>query len=289
MGCTSSSAVQEAPPEPLPTFAKLSEISIVHRSEPHIYSDASLNYISPNKPLSLILRKIGSGNKGDAFQLETLNDELFHDLQIHPSKSGVANIRGRIEDLVHLHMEGQPNAPLCYAAKNASKGLNHYALLRTEPLYKGQEPSPIKSPHGDMYTYAAIEFDIKQKVGKVTTIFRSQEEKDLAAAQKESRMPMFTLHQCNPNVWVVKRLGIVSAAFNMWKGMAKLSCWRVAVCKGEDPILMMMLVQCIDSFLPVAKSQFWKFTDTTLAQDIDFPALPEGMDEKLFGKKCRFW
>ncbi|KAG7349567.1 hypothetical protein IV203_012164 [Nitzschia inconspicua] len=225
------------------------------------------------------VEEIGSGDKGDVYQLETLDDKLFHELQIHPSKGGL-NIRGRMEDLVHVHREQHLDTPLCYASKKVDQGLNHYVLLSTKPLFEGQSKSPIISPYGDTFMFAALEFDVKQKVGKVFAIFHTKEEKEAG----NGRQPLFTIHQCNRNVWVVKRHGQICAAFNQWKGMAKLTCWRLIICKGEDPVLMMLLAECIDSFLPVAKSQFWKFTDNNSETNIDFPPLPDGMETKLFGK-----
>ena len=259
----------------MPTYADLCSTVIDPGSEPHVYCEESANFINREEALSLIFRKIGSSNKGDVFQLEGLDDKLFHGIQIGPTKSG-PNIHARIEDLVYVHYEEQRDKPLCYASKNPSRGLNYYALLGTAPFFDGQQESPMISPYGGTYSFASIEFDYKAKVGRVNTIYKPKE--------YPRDEPTFTLHQCNPKVWVVKRRGTVCAAFNLWKGLAKLTCWRVVICKGEDPILMSLLLDCIDSFLPVAKSQWWKFTHGEPEQNIDFPPMDPELSRKLFGR-----
>ena len=83
----------------------------------------------------------------------------------------------------------------------------------------GQPKSPIPSPYGDTYTYAAVEFDIEQKIGKVHPIFYTKQESET----RHHPEPLWTMHQCNPKVWVIKRRGQVCAALDQWKGIAKLT------------------------------------------------------------------
>jgi len=76
------------------------------------------------------------------------------------------------------------------------------------------------------------------------------------------------------------------------QGVAKFTCFRLVVCRGADPALMSLLVHCIDSFLPVAKTQGWKLYPAAAANSveaIDFPPLEPGMEERLFGRKVRWW
>lgn len=255
MGCAASSAVTDkaAPPEPVPTYEALCQIQVTaDPSEPHVWCSSSDkvntdDLIHPEQTLSLIFRKIGTSNKGDVFQLENLHDQLYHGIQIHPAVTGL-NVRKRLEGLVYCHYEQDLGRnPLCYAVKNVPKGLNHYVLLRTKPLYEGQAKSLIESPLSECYTYAGVEFDYQAKMGKIKTVYHP--------ASQGKDVPRYTFYQCNPNVWVIKKMGTICAAINQWKGMAKLTCYRLIVCKGEDPIFVSLVAHCIDSFMAVAKTQ----------------------------------
>lgn len=261
MGCASSTPqVPVGAPEPTPTFDELCKQEVAtDPKEPRVWSKKDLDNVknadgatypdNNNETLSLIYRKIATSNKGDTFQLENLNDQLFYGIQMSPAVRGV-NVKKRLENLVYVHHETDTGRPLCYAVKNVSRGLNYYVLLSTRPVFEGQQPSEIQSPFGDCYTWAGVEFDIKTKIGRIKTVYHPKSQ------QPRPEDPRYTFYQCNPNVWVIKKLDkTICGAINQWKGMAKLTCYRLVVCKGEDPIFVGLVAHCIDSFLEVAKTQ----------------------------------
>eukprot|EP00522_Entomoneis_paludosa_P016880 CAMPEP_0172464096 /NCGR_PEP_ID=MMETSP1065-20121228/49350_1 /TAXON_ID=265537 /ORGANISM="Amphiprora paludosa, Strain CCMP125" /LENGTH=288 /DNA_ID=CAMNT_0013220237 /DNA_START=62 /DNA_END=929 /DNA_ORIENTATION=+ len=285
MGCKPSApAIEKVANEPVPDYhiaqAKISALP----GEPTLTSGDD-NHTNPDNAESLIFRQIGGSNKGDTFQLETYEDTLFHNLQIHPAKPGIG-IQKRLEDLVFLHYENQEEfqnqVALGFAVKSPSKGLNHYLILSPTPMREGQ--APVKSIDGpvfchQMYPFASIEFDLQRNVANVRI-----------AGQGKEDPPLYTLHQCNEKVWVVKKRNDVCAAIDSARGMGRsFTCYRVLVCAGANPALMSLLTHCIDSFLVTAKKQFWTFYDKKAAsvasqKQIDWPPLDTKTKEKLFGR-----
>lgn len=289
MGCAESApAVEVSPAEPVPTWKDLSSIRIERSpKEPSLAPDSKCDYSNPKEPYQLIFRQIGAAGKGNSFQVETLEDALFHELQISPAKPGMG-VKKRLEDLVYLHQESDPQSVIGYAMKNVPRGLNHFLIMRNTPLYDNQKRITFTEnpPFGDMYPYATLEFDVKAKIGRIKTAF--------SFPNVTKGEPPFTLHQCNPKVWVLKRNYSdgprVSAVFNQWRGLGtKFTCWRLAVCAGEDPVLVSLLAHCIDSFLLVAKGQRWTLHRGEPDKNLDWPELPEGMEDRLFGHNVRFW
>jgi hypothetical protein len=263
MGCISSQPVVVVwPPEPLPQWKDLSDIKVERiPREPFAFTEDQYNCVSEKEPLFLIFRQIAASNKGNSFQVETLEDALFHKLRIDPAKPNMG-IQNRLEDLMYIYQEYLPQGVISYSIKDVNKGLNHYLLLKNKSLYDKQKPTKFENPNlpGKMYRYASLEFDPQEKVGKITTVFSPP---DIKKGE-----PAMTLHQCNPKVWVLKRRRVnnkdcggsdgaqICAVFNQWRGSGtRFTCWRVMVCAGEDPILASLVAHCIDSFLPVAKQQ----------------------------------
>jgi hypothetical protein len=255
MGCTTSVPVEVSSPEALPTWNYVSQVKVIRNpQEPPVASDKSFDFSNSEKCLQLIFRQIQEGSKGNSFQVEGLEDELFHELQIKPAKPGILGPRKKLEDLVYLHQQSKPQNVIGYAIKNVPKGLNYYFIMRDKPLYDNQSPITFTEnpPFGSMYPFCSVEFDPKAKIGRVRTTF--------TLPRFTKGEPMFTLHQCNPKVWVLKRNYTdgpqVTAVFNQWRGLGtRFTCWRLAVCSGEDPVLVSLLAHCIDSFLLVAKGQ----------------------------------
>ena len=278
MGCTSSGPVEpRAPPEPVPDLASLLKTRIEPiAGEPRLTADSD-KFASTDEALQLIFRNIGRSEKGNTFQLETYNDELFHGLQIHPAKPGLG-IKKRLEDLVFLHYETVADQALGFAIKNVSKGLNYFLILSPQPIQEGQKAVSFEGPTfcPTMYPYAAVEFNLHSTVASVRIMGQSKDDE-----------PLYTIRQCNSKVWVIKRHKIgVCAAVESVRGVAKLTCYRVLFCAGTDPALLSLLITCIDSFVDTSKSQHWKFHNNhkNPIETIDWPKLDGATEEKLFGR-----
>eukprot|EP00523_Entomoneis_sp_CCMP467_P004511 CAMPEP_0168757212 /NCGR_PEP_ID=MMETSP0724-20121128/21050_1 /TAXON_ID=265536 /ORGANISM="Amphiprora sp., Strain CCMP467" /LENGTH=281 /DNA_ID=CAMNT_0008806015 /DNA_START=15 /DNA_END=860 /DNA_ORIENTATION=- len=279
MGCAASTpVVEKAPPEPLPTLASLQAVELLE-GEPPLTSGED-NFTSNDQVQQLIFRNIQQSSKGSTFQLETYEDALFHKLQIHPSKPGLG-VKKRLEDLVHMHYEGQLEQPLAFCSKNPSKGLNYFLIMSPKPLREGQQPmkkleGPTFCPN--VYPYARVEFDLQEQIGKVHLV-----------GERAGDPPLYTIHQCNPKVWVVKRQKIgPCAAMEQVHGIAKLTCYRVAFGAGTDPVLMSLFNVCIDMFLQAAKTQRWNFCPAAQrrnVQSVDWEPLDAATATKLFGRR----
>ncbi|KAL7569665.1 hypothetical protein ACA910_008319 [Epithemia clementina (nom. ined.)] len=277
MGCVKSvPAEPRAPPEPVPKLELLLKTKVEPiEGEPQLTKGGD-NFTSSDEALQLIFRNIGRSPKGNTFQLETYNDELFHNLQIHPAKPGVG-LKKRMEDLVYLHYEKMHSKAVAFAIKNVPKGLNYFLILSPDPVREGQKPVSFEGPTfcPTMYPYATVEFNLETTVAAVRLV-----------GEKAGDEPLYTMRECNAKVWVIKRHDVgVCAAIESGRGVGKLTCYRVVFCAGTDPAFMCLLVSCIDSFLDTAKSQFWKFYDKNNSSDrIDWPKLDSGLEAKLFGR-----
>lgn len=277
MGCASSTPVVVSPPEPLPKYDDLLQKE-VELDDPPLSKSENKFVIEDEEAKMMIFRQIGKSNKGDSFQLENLDDTRFHDLRIDPAKPGLIGPRNSMEDMVFLHYEGK-DEPLAYAMRDPTRGLDHYLILRPTPLSPTQKPSHFKSPFGNMYTYANVEFLVKEKFVRVHPIFHKKTEGE------QTDNEYITIHQCNPKVWVVKKKGNVSAVVQQVQGVGlKFTCWRLLVCKGVDPMLIGLLSHCIASFLKVAKTQGWTmYPKGAFPQDFDWPEMDQELQRKLFG------
>jgi hypothetical protein len=313
MGCASSSTAGQVVDGPkTPSYDELCQQAVVtDEKEPRLWSLSDVvvdvesdgigttDFINYDQAMSLIYRKVGLSNKGDAFQLEGLDDKLWNNIVVSPATKDVVNVKKRLEKMVYVHFDDRKDAktkrtdnslnlPLCYAVKNVPCGLNHYLLLSTKPIFDGQQPShfvPSLSAFSNQntYTWASVEFDVKKKVGHIKTVYHPKSQQPLPSD------PRYTFYQTNPNVWIIKKLDeTICGAINQWKGITKTStCYRLVVCKGEDPIFVALMAGIIDDFvLNVAPTQGWKmYPNGATKHNIDFPPLPEGMDDKLFGGK----
>lgn len=276
MGCTSSAPEAKADPEPVPTLQSLLKIKVVPLpGEPQLTTGED-NYTSADTGLQLIFRGVNRGAKGNSFQLENYHDELFHRLLISPAKPGLG-IRNRMEQLVFAHYEGVENASLGFAIHNVPKGLNYFAILSPKPMHEGAKQVPFQGPEfcPVMYPYATIEFNIKTTVASVSITGHGKDDD-----------PLYTMRQCNPKVWVIKRLNVgPCAAIERVRGIGKLSCYRVLYCAGTDPVFMGLLTSVIDAFLEEAKTQGWKFFPKNApTKNINWPQLDKKVEEKLFGR-----
>jgi hypothetical protein len=276
MGCTSSVPVEVASPEPVPSYEILLKTKIQTLPKEPQLSHGDDNHTS-EEAVPLIFRKIKQSGKGDTFQVETMEDALFHKLQIRPAKPGIvgSGLKGRFEDLVFLHEEDILNRGIGFAIKNVPKGLNYYQILTPTPLRDTQKPVKFQGPSfcDEMFLFADVKFNIKSNVVSVKL-----------SGQAKDAAPVYSMRQCNEKVWVVKKQNTVCAAFQQVRGMAQLTCYRALVCAGVDPAFMSLLFATIDSFLAVAKTQRWKLYDNRSVETIDWPELDQEMEEKLFGK-----
>jgi hypothetical protein len=266
MGCAASVPKEEAaPPDPVPDLESLKKTVITSLpGEPELNRGA-FNFKS-NEPLELLLRKVNASEKGDSFVLEW-DDKVWQNLGIFPAKPGIG-MKKRLEDMVMTHADvktftGNQYEPVCLICKNVPQGLDHYVLLSPTPIREGQKPTNFVGPpgHEDMYLYASIVFNMDTQVCGIRVTGQGKDDE-----------PLYTLRQCNDNVWVIKKKDIVAAAIQQEKGINKrFTLYHVLFCAGTDPLMMSLLVAAIDQFKITSRKTGWKFCSTPNGASLVFP------------------
>ena len=167
---------------------------------------------------------------GDAFKIKYEDGSVLgNDLEF---KAKMFSIR---DELILLN--GATQEPVCVAKSIFTAGFSRiFHIYSPKPVYNGQEPSKQKYNDQDQYTYAIVQRDCCSTEQAVHLI-------------KDDNKFAYTIHRSSnwwPKSRTVQKDGVTCAlmAGGTWEFNG--NSYKITVCPGIDPCLMIMLCAICD-------------------------------------------